>query len=136
MPGVKKHDLFDCSNFEHIGAVPFVQGHGCGIDDYVARLQESGVFEDFGNVNDRFVRACEPVVVETAHAPDEVQGGEHVHPVGKNIDMDIVLWTIAGDFEGGIAGAGHSNDCFGTDFLSSFSCAEADCIGEEGARIR
>ena len=68
-----------------------MQRHACRIDDDVAGLDPPFPLEDVSDILDGLIGCGEAVVIVAAHAPYQVQGGQHVHAVRK--DVNVFFWA-------------------------------------------
>ena len=84
---------FHLGNFQHVGAFAGVQRHGCYVDYKVARFETTCLFQNLHHIVDGIIGGGKAVVIMALHAPNEVQGSKHVHPIGK--DMNLALGPLA-----------------------------------------
>lgn len=106
-----------------------MQRHTTGIDDDITWFDTPFAFQNFRYIRDGLIGGGEPVVIEAAHAPNEVEGSQHVHAIGE--DVDICLRPVTRNFECGVARACHTDNCFGIDLHSRLCGIEANDIGME-----
>jgi hypothetical protein len=100
--------LFNFGHLHHIGQVTQFEGHGTCVYDDIASCYLAIIFKDLDDILNRFIGGSESVVVVTAHSPNEVEGGQHVHFVRKNDDFNVLFGAITGHFEGSVSRTGHT----------------------------
>ena len=124
-------NLFYNGNFKHIGTVTAVQWRGRGIYNDVAFFNDAVVFQDHGDVVDRFIGSRKLIIVVAAYAPDQVQSCQHVHAIRENVNFDGILWSVTRYLKGGIARAGHADNGFGINIFCSIHGIHTNCIRKE-----